>query len=208
VCGPLLILWLTACVNTSTPTSSVFGLFNPAVYHGIAADTLVAAFNRLAAWSHSPLRRDRRHPRALEYVRPRSRVDGTFTSGGAEANHGAQRADAPRTGRCALPGQPIFTSRREPPPLPVPPGLRDRNGCAVRYRSPAAMDENVAAYSAGSEAGLLLFMVVVTAGTTSGLSPSSPYELERANGSGSTWMRRGARVLVPELRPLPAERAD
>ena len=39
-----------------TPHPSYFGLFNPApTTMGIAADTLVAAFNpQLAAWSHSP----------------------------------------------------------------------------------------------------------------------------------------------------------
>src|SRR5581483_11967720 len=39
-----------------TPHPSYFGLFNPApTTMGIAADTLVAAFNpQIAAWSHSP----------------------------------------------------------------------------------------------------------------------------------------------------------
>jgi len=40
-----------------TPHQRYFGLFNPApTTMGIAADTLVAAFNpQIAAWSHSPL---------------------------------------------------------------------------------------------------------------------------------------------------------
>ena len=72
-----------------------FGLYNPkASFAGILGDTLTAAFNpQLAAWSHSPF--------ALEVERSlliafgerfgysESKIDGTFCSGGAEANHTA-----------------------------------------------------------------------------------------------------------------------
>lgn len=72
-----------------------FGLFNPAAATmGIVADALVAAFNpQLAAWSHSPF------PIEAEYHLLRafgerfgydpSQMDGTFCSGGSEANHTA-----------------------------------------------------------------------------------------------------------------------
>ena len=72
-----------------------FGLFNPSPSTmGVAADTLVAAFNpQLAAWSHSPF--------AVEVERylikelsgrfgfAQDDADGVFASGGAEANHTA-----------------------------------------------------------------------------------------------------------------------
>lgn len=78
-----------------TPHPRYFGLFNPApTTMGIAADTLVAAFNpQMAAWSHSPFAAEcERHlVRTLgsRFGWPAARVDGTFTSGGAEANHTA-----------------------------------------------------------------------------------------------------------------------
>ena len=72
-----------------------FGLFVPApVYAAIAADALAAAFNpQLANWTHAPyaVEVERRLLRALAerlgYVG--MEVEGTFTSGGAEANHTA-----------------------------------------------------------------------------------------------------------------------
>ena len=104
-----------------TPHPCYFGLYNPApTTMGIAADTLVAAFNsQMAAWSHSPF--------AVEVEQHLVRcfgerfgydpqlTDGTFTSGGAEANHTAVltalthvfpewTAKGPR----ALSGQPVM----------------------------------------------------------------------------------------------------
>ena len=77
--------------QTHTPHPRYFGLFNPApTTMGIAADTLVAAFNpQLAAWSHSPLSIEiEQHVIRLLGARfgydPAS-TDGAFTSGGAEA---------------------------------------------------------------------------------------------------------------------------
>src|SRR5690349_3780880 len=78
-----------------TPHPRYFGLFNPApATMGIAADALVAAFNpQLAAWSHSPFAAEvEQHVvRALagKLGYDPGRVEGTFTSGGAEANHTA-----------------------------------------------------------------------------------------------------------------------
>lgn len=75
-----------------TPHPRYFGLFNPAPSTmSIAADALVAAFNpQLAAWSHSPLavEIERHLVRSIgeKFYFGRERVDGTFTTGGAEAN--------------------------------------------------------------------------------------------------------------------------
>ncbi len=72
-----------------------FGLFNPApTTMGVAADTLVAAFNpQLAAWSHSPfaaeVERYLVQEIGLRFGFNANSVDGVFTSGGAEANHTA-----------------------------------------------------------------------------------------------------------------------
>lgn len=77
-----------------TPHPSYYGLFNPAATAmGVTADALVAAYNpQLAAWSHSPL------PIEIEnlLIKELGKIffgfedtDGTFTSGGTEANHTA-----------------------------------------------------------------------------------------------------------------------
>jgi glutamate/tyrosine decarboxylase-like PLP-dependent enzyme len=72
-----------------------FGLFNPATTTmSVAADTLVAAFNpQLAAWTHAPFACEveqlliRSLGAKLGY--PPGELGGSFTSGGAEANHSA-----------------------------------------------------------------------------------------------------------------------
>ncbi len=78
-----------------TPHPSYFGLFNPApTAMGIAADALVAAFNpQLAAWSHSPFASEvEQHlirAFAARFGYDALNADGTFCTGGAEANHTA-----------------------------------------------------------------------------------------------------------------------
>jgi glutamate/tyrosine decarboxylase-like PLP-dependent enzyme len=77
-----------------TPHPSYFGLFNPAASAmGAAADALAAAYNpQLAAWSHSPFPNEIENRLIREFGRKffkHEQVDGTFTSGGAEANHTA-----------------------------------------------------------------------------------------------------------------------
>ena len=112
--------------QTHTPHPRYYGLFNPApTTMGIAADTLVAAFNpQMAAWAHSPLavEVEQHLIRALGErfgYRPQD-TDGTFASGGAEANHTALIAalthafpDFPARGLRALPGQPVFYASAE-----------------------------------------------------------------------------------------------
>ncbi len=78
-----------------TPHPRYFGLFNPApATMGIAADALVAAFNpQLAAWSHSPFAAEvEQHlirAFAVRFGYDAETADGTFCTGGAEANHTA-----------------------------------------------------------------------------------------------------------------------
>jgi aromatic-L-amino-acid decarboxylase len=77
-------------LHTSHPC--YFGLFNPAPLPlGIVADALVAAYNpQLAAWSHSPFAVElERHLIRMfgeRFDYPANSTDGTFCSGGAEAN--------------------------------------------------------------------------------------------------------------------------
>jgi glutamate/tyrosine decarboxylase-like PLP-dependent enzyme len=98
-----------------------FGLFNPAPLPlGIAADALTAAYNpQLAAWSHSPfaveLERALIHEFGIQFGFPKDSIDGTFCTGGAEANHTAllcalttRFSNFAREGLRALPGQPTL----------------------------------------------------------------------------------------------------
>lgn len=72
-----------------------FGLYNPkASFAGILGDTLTAAFNpQLAAWSHSPFALEVERSLLIAFGKrfgyPEAKIDGTFCSGGAEANHTA-----------------------------------------------------------------------------------------------------------------------
>ncbi len=72
-----------------------FGLFNPPpTSMGIAADTLVAAFNpQLATWHHSPFSVEIEQHLIQSFGKQfgynESQIEGTFTSGGTEANHTA-----------------------------------------------------------------------------------------------------------------------
>ncbi|MCG3160323.1 MAG: L-2,4-diaminobutyrate decarboxylase [Acidobacteria bacterium] len=106
-------------VHTGHPR--YFGLFCPAsTTMGIAADTLVAAFNpQLAAWSHSPFAAEvERHvirSFGQKFGYDPALTDGVFTSGGSEANHTALLAamtnefpEFNEHGMRALTAQPVF----------------------------------------------------------------------------------------------------
>ncbi len=75
-----------------TPHPRYFGLFNPApTTMSIVADTLVATFNpQLAAWSHSPFAAEVEQyliqNLGQKFGYSIDEIDGTFTTGGAEAN--------------------------------------------------------------------------------------------------------------------------
>ncbi|EPY06374.1 hypothetical protein PAALTS15_14531 [Paenibacillus alvei TS-15] len=77
-------------VHTAHP--GYYGLYNPRPnFMGIMADTITAAFNpQLAAWSHAPLAVEIENyvlrELAVHFGYPRDVADGTFTTGGAEAN--------------------------------------------------------------------------------------------------------------------------
>src|SRR5918912_1342828 len=114
--------FLVACLRqyqVHTPHPRYYGLFNPApTTMGIAADALVAAFNpQMAAWSHNPFAAEvEAHlVRAFGARFGYAEADGTFCSGGAEANHTAvltalthTQPDFARGGARALPAQPVL----------------------------------------------------------------------------------------------------
>jgi glutamate/tyrosine decarboxylase-like PLP-dependent enzyme len=81
--------------QTHTSHPACFGLFVPATTAaGVAADILVAGFNpQLANWSHAPFAVEMERWLIEQFARrfgfDADSCDGTFTSGGAEANHTA-----------------------------------------------------------------------------------------------------------------------
>ncbi|MDQ6710014.1 MAG: pyridoxal-dependent decarboxylase [Candidatus Dormibacteraeota bacterium] len=211
-----------------------FGLFDPAPSTmSIAADALVAAINpQLAAWIGSPfgVEIERRLIRLFgeRFGYLSAATDGTFTSGGAEANHTAlltALVDAfpqyAAGGARALPGQPVLYLSEEGHPsvvkaarvtglgegavrrLPVDHRLRLR---------PAGLVEAIARDRAQ---GLAPFMIVATAGTTSSGSIDPLEEIAAVAATERLWLHvdgawGGGAAFVPELRPALAgiERAD
>lgn len=220
--------------QTHTPHRRYFGLFNPSpTTMGIAADALVAAFNpQLASWSHSPL--------AIEIenhlIRSLGRMfgyepaatDGTFCSGGAEANHtavltalAAAFPEYAQGGTRALSGQPVMYVSAESHhsflkaarmtgigqqavrEIPVGPDLRMR------------VAELEAAIQRDREAGDVPFLAVGTAGTTNAGAIDPLGECARVAASEGLWFHAdaawgGAAALLPEMRGLLAgiEAAD
>jgi glutamate/tyrosine decarboxylase-like PLP-dependent enzyme len=215
-----------------TPHPRYFGLFNPApTTMGIAADALVAAFNpQLAAWSHSPLASEiEQHlVRAIgqRFGYDPARTDGTFASGGAEANHTA-----------------LLTALTHHFPEFASQGVRDLR--PVLYISTEGHHSIVKAarlcgLGTGSVRhietddrlrldvgrlkthlaedrglGFVPFLLIATAGTTSAGVIDSLDELADVARAEGLWYHidaawGGAAMLVPELRPALAgiERAD
>lgn len=210
-----------------TPHPRYFGLFNPSpATMGIAADALVAAFNpQLAAWSHSPLavEVEQHLVRAFagRFGFDPARAEGTFTSGGAEANHTAlstaiTRAfpEVGRRGLLALRSQPVlYVSPQAHHSFLKAARLAGLGTEAVReVRVDASLrmrpDDLAARIREDREAGLAPFLVVATAGSTGAGVVDPILELAQvADEEGGLWLHvdaawGGAAALVPELRPV------
>ncbi|HEV8577570.1 MAG TPA: pyridoxal-dependent decarboxylase [Thermoanaerobaculia bacterium] len=210
-----------------TPHPRYFGLFNPApTTMGVAADALVAAFNpQLAAWSHNPLavEIEQHLIRALaaRFGFDPSRVEGTFTSGGAEANHTAlstalTRAfpEVGRRGLLALRSQPVLYVSPEAHHSFLKAarlaGLGTEAVREVRMDSHLRMipEDLAARIREDREGGLSPFLVVATLGSTSAGVVDPVAELAQvAEEEGGLWLHLdaawgGAAALVPELRPV------
>ncbi len=209
-----------------TPHPRYFGLFNPApTTMGIAADALVAAFNpQLAAWSHSPLAAEVEQHLVRAFAErfgfDPARAEGTFTSGGAEANHTALSTAItrafPEVGRRGL------LALRSQPVLYVSPqahhsflkaarlaGLGTESVREVRVDSGLRMipEDLRARIREDREAGCSPFLVVATAGSTSAGVIDPILDLAQVADEEGLWLHAdaawgGAAALVPELRPL------
>ncbi|HEY0080639.1 MAG TPA: pyridoxal-dependent decarboxylase [Pyrinomonadaceae bacterium] len=217
-----------------TPHPRYFGLFNPAPSTmSIVGDALVAAFNpQMAAWSHSPLAAEiEQHlVRALgvRFGYDPSQVDGTFASGGAEANHTALLtalvesfpAYAERGVR-ALPAQPVFylTAQSHHSLIKAARfcGLGTESVREIPADEELRMNTRLLAAQVARDRadGFAPFMVVATAGTTSAGIIDSIDDIGRFARDEGLWFHvdaawGGAAALVPELRHLleGIERAD
>jgi glutamate/tyrosine decarboxylase-like PLP-dependent enzyme len=209
-------------VHTSHPR--YFGLFNPApTTLGIAADTLVAAFNpQMAAWSHSPFAAEvEAHlVRALGARLGYSQTDGTFCSGGAEANHTALLTALTHAfpeyladGTRGLSRQPVFyVSGESHHSLLKAARLTGIGSAGVRtvpvddslkMRLPVLQDM----IRQDRRQGLAPFMIAATAGTTNAGAIDPLPETGAIAAEEKLWYHvdaawGGAAALVPELRHL------
>lgn len=211
-----------------------FGLFNPATSTmSLLADSLVAAFNpQLAAWTHAPFACEVEQlvlrELGTKFGYTRDETAGSFTSGGAEANHSAlllaltrRFSDFGRGGVRALPGKPvIYVSSESHHSFLKAARLSGLGTDAVRQvevdegfvMSPEALRRAIRDDRAGGACPLL---VVATLGTTgAGLIDPVDRIAEIGHEEG-LWVHAdaawgGAAALVPELREIlrGVERAD
>lgn len=171
-------------VHTSHPL--YLGRFNPAsTTLGIAADALTAAFNpQLAAWSYSPFAVEIENHLVKSFGQkfgyPSDETDGTFTSGGAEANHTALICalthyfpDFRENGLRSLPAQPtIYVSAESHHSI-----IKAARFCGIGTNALREIPTNSAwqidvdslqnQIAKDRQAGFAPLMVVATAGTTS-----------------------------------------
>jgi len=217
-------------VHTSHPR--YYGLFNPKpTAMGVFADAVVAGFNpQMAAWSHSPFACEveahlvRAFGERFGYAA--ESTDGTFCSGGAEANHTALLAaltsEFPyfgERGARGLAAQPVFYVSAEAHhsfhkaarlcgiggealrAVPVDVALR------MRPDALAAMIEE------DRRAGCAPFLIVATLGTTNaGVCDPIPAVAEVARAE-RVWLHvdaawGGAAVLAPTVRHVAAGIAE
>lgn len=216
------------------PHPRYYGLFNPApTTMGIAADMLVAAFNpQLATWIHNPLgcEIEQHLIRSIggRFGYNPNNTHGSFTSGGAEANHTALLTalahvfpDYVQYGARALSGRPVLYASAEGHHSIMKAARMCGIGTdAVRtvpideaFRMiPQELSRQV---HRDQEDGFLPFMIVATVGSTNAgvIDPISDVaDMAKAQ---SLWLHvdaawGGAAVLAPELRPFLAgiESAD
>ena len=220
--------------QTHTPHPRYFGLFNPApTTMGIAADALVAAFNpQLAAWSHSPfaVEVEQHLVRAFggQFGYEPLQTEGTFCSGGAEANHTAlitalthALPEFVEQGVRALGASPVLYVSAEGHHSVHKAARLSGLGTAAVREIPVGEDLRLDLAALRSRIardraeGLAPFLVVATAGATSSgvIDPIAP--VAEVAARERLWLHvdaawGGAAVLVPELRALleGVERAD
>lgn len=220
--------------QTHTPHRRYFGLFNPAPSTmGIVADSLVAAFNpQLAAWSHNPFAVElEQHLIRMFGVRfgyDPSAMDGTFTSGGAEANHTAVLTaltdifpEFARKGLRGLSSQPVFYGSTESHHSFVKAsrfcGLGTEAHRRIEVNDDLQMDLSILKEQIrkDKENGFVPFLIVGTGGTTNAGVVDPLTDLADLAAEQGLWFHvdaawGGAAVLVPELKSVlkGIERSD
>jgi len=216
-----------------TSHARYYGLFNPnPTTMGIAGDLLTAAFNpQLAAWSHNPIACEiEQHVvkhLAARFGYPGS-AEGSFTSGGAEANHTAVLAALQHAfpsyasaGARSLAGEPVLYVSAESHHSFAKAARLCGIGDGAISRVPldercvmdvAALDEAV---RRDRTRGRLPFLVVATMGSTNAGLLDPIGGMADVAAEHSLWLHAdaawgGAAALVPELRPClgAIERAD
>ena len=223
-----------ARTQVHTPHPRYYGLFNPTpATMGIAGDALVAAFNpQLAVWRHNPFATE------VEQLLIRSfgekfgydpaYADGTFCSGGSEANHTALLTSLTHAfpsldeaGLRGLDAQPVFyVSAESHHSFHKAARLCGLGNTAIRE---VPVDSNLRMDPASLESLIQIdrrhryapFLIVGTAGTTNaGIIDPLP-EIAQIAEREKIWFHAdaawgGAAALLPELRPLLAgiEKAD
>lgn len=211
-----------------------FGLFNPApTAMGIAADALVAAMNpQLAAWKHSPFAVEVEQflIRAFgdRFGYDARQTDGTFTSGGSEANQTAlltaitaKFPDWQTHGMRSMNQQPVFYASAESHHSIHKFSRLTGLGLDAVREIPADADLRMnlerlkSAIREDRRAGHAPFLVVATAGTTNAGAIDPLPEIASIAAEEKLWLHvdaawGGAAALVPELRPLLTgiERSD
>lgn len=209
-----------------TPHPRYFGLFNPApTTMGIAADAMVATFNpQMAAWSHSPFAVEAERHIVLTFAArfglPMANAEGTFTSGGMEANHTALLTALTSTfpsylgrGARGLDKQPVlYISTESHHSITKAARLCGIGSDAIRR---VAVDSDLRmrpdalrdAIQRDRELDYAPFFVAGTAGTTNAGVIDPLEEIGRVAREEDLWFHTdaawgGAGVFVPELRPL------
>jgi glutamate/tyrosine decarboxylase-like PLP-dependent enzyme len=217
-----------------TSHTRYYGLFNPnPTTMGIAADLLVAAFNpQMAAWSHNPMACEIEQHVVRAFARRFGYSDedvaGSFTSGGAEANHTGLLAALchrfptfKKHGTRALPGEPkLYVCEESHHSFAKAArlcGIGDDSVVTVPVDDRYVMDADSLAERVRGDRkdGKAPFLVVATMGSTNaGLIDPIDRILDVAEAE-SMWVHAdaawgGAAVLVPELRPClgAIDRAD
>ena len=220
--------------QTHTPHPRYFGLFNPsATTMGVVADALEAAFNTQAgAWHHSAfaveVEQHLLRAFAARFGFDPAATEGTFTSGGTEANQTALLVaithafpDFAAGGVRSLAAVPVFyVSAESHHSLHRAASVSGLGHAAVREISVdeqlrmkvSALESQIAA---DRRAGHTPFLIVATAGTTSAGAIDPLPAIADLAAREKLWLHvdaawGGAAALVPELRPLLAgiERAD
>lgn len=205
-----------------------FGLFNPSpTTMGIAADTLVAAFNpQLAVWGHNPFSVEVERHLILWlgglFGYKLAEVDGTFATGGSEANHTALLAsltaafpDFHQKGLRGLEAQPVFyVSAEGHHSFQKMSRLTGLGSEAIRevpvtdqlqMRTDLLKDQ----IRKDRQAGLAPFLIVATAGTTNAGAIDPLPEISEIAAKEKLWLHAdaawgGALALSPEYRNLLA----